>query len=901
MKKIFFFSISLFLCLLAVNFSYSEVDLLEVYTGEKINVKNHVIKQHPEFSFTDTVSVQNLNASVLEIDDNYNIFAKTIGEGLVIFSNGHQSISLSILVVSPVDSIHLESEYLSLLLGEVYPLDLQIKLKKDAVGVKVPSLIWKSSKPKIATVVNGDKIITKNVGKAILTGITETGDQVLKLEVTVLGHDNKLRVSNKNRVRALNVGEELELNAYLGTKNVTKTLEWESLTPHVVEVLSSGYIRAVGEGTGKIQAVTSTGYKATYELSAYSMIDRVELNHSKFTFRGVGQTEQLMFNLFPVDKKYPPILNGFRYVSSNPKVVSVSKTGLMKAEGPGIALLSVIFDDSQKRATCSIEVLSEETFLASNYIAIKNIVLDGYKGTALIGEKIPLSYKLIPENATDKGIQFNVIQGDNSQIKKIGQGYYFIPKKRGLVKLILKGGDDKESQISIPVTSPIKSLDLFLENPRIVASNEQRIYVGEMPQLITRLYPKTGFSTEDIYPSSLVYTVKDDTVARIDSDGGNYYLKGLKRGQTEVTVSNLEGLHEASLWVNVEDPIASIFTDDQVRLPMDIYYKPRVSANFIKTAKIGKSGYDIDALIKLKVKQVYLEKDFIENEINYENNQLKAFGVPPYTSEVLTDIKNHENRLNLLEEYRRSVVDGYVLLNDIKALKDRNNRSYKFYTFDGDKIQSIYPVKLHLELGLEQLPYKTQTTVSWEKDYEDIEITKLNRSYNAQALIEKYGLEHSLKGLEQHDKVKLLIAYINNIEFFESLPDYELLNAVDIISKDSVLSECIKAFDKKVTKADLLEISYLLHEKYVNRTLVIDTLEGVYYQDVADIQLQKLISLGYVAPINDVSFGLNDQVSTDMFYKVLSKVLPSYAVEDRTFTKDLSYGELIVLLSRIIQ
>jgi uncharacterized protein YjdB len=883
------------------SFSYGDMDVLEVYTGERVNIKNYVIEQYPEFSFSGEISIQNLNASVLEIDDYYNLLPKIMGNGLVVLSNGRESISLSISVVSPIESIHMDKKYVSLLLGEVYTLDVKIDLKKDAVNVEVPSLIWKSSNPKIASIANGNTVVTKFVGNTILTAFTESGNEVLKLEVTVLGHDNKLRITNENTIRTLNVGEELKLDAHLGTKDVTKTVEWISLTPHVVEIKSSGRIRAIGEGRGKIQAITSTGNKAVYELSTYSMIDRVELNHSKFVFKGVGQTEQLMFNLFPADKRYPPILNGFRYISSNPKVVSVSETGLLRAEGPGIALVSVIFDDSQKRAVCSVEVLSEETFVTSNYIALKDIVLEPYEGTALIGEKIPLYYQLIPENASNKEISFSISQGDTSQIERIGQTYYFIPKKRGLIKVTINGADNSDSQIAIPVTSPIKSLDLYLESRRIIGSNEESIYIGEMPQIITRLYAKSGFSTEHIYPSSLVYTVEDDAIAVIVSDGDKKYLKGLKRGRTEVKVSNLEGLHEASLWVNVEDPIASVFTDDQVRLPMGTYYKPRVSANLIKTAKIGKDGYDLSSIVGLKVKQVYLEEKFIEEELNYEVAKLKTFGQPPYTSEVLEEIRIHENRLNLLQQYKNNVVNQYVLLNDVKALKDRMNRNYKFYTIRGHQIQSNYPVKLNVEMGFEHLPYTTQSMISWKNDYTDVEIFRLNNRYDSEELIEEYGLKNSLKGLNQYDKIRLLIAYINNIELFRTIPDYELLNAFELVSKDSVLFDYIKPIDSELTKSDLLYLSYLLHKKYVDRSLVIDSLDKVYYQDIGNKQLSRLISLGYVAPNSDSYFGLDDQVSSNMLNEVLRKVIPSYVVETGNVTNNLTYRDLILALSHIIQ
>lgn len=901
MKKIFFLLVVILINMSIASFSDTKLNELEVYTGVPLNLKSYMLTHHPVFSFNNDLSIQNLNASVIEVRDAYMIFPKRIGKGLVVLSNGQMSVSIHVSVVSPIQAAHLSKKYTSLLLGETYPIDVQIELKKGVSMTETPLIIWKSLRPNVASVVQGNKIVTKSAGNTVLTGMTENGEELFKLEVTVLGHDYKLKVRNPEAVRSLNVGEILDLNAYLGTKEVTDSVKWVSLTPHILKVDAPGQIMAIGEGRGKIEALTSTGSKATYEISAYSMIDRIELNHSKITFRGVGQSQQLMFNLYPKDKQFPPILNGFKYVSSNPKIITVNQSGLIKAEGPGIATVSVIFEDSQKKVICSVEVLSKDKFPVTNYIPVEKIDITPYEGIGLIGQKIPIDYTIFPENATEKTINFEVLQGANSQIKYFDQKYYFIPEKRGLIKINLTGADGRKSQTSISVTSPIKSLELSLDNHKRVGRKEQTIYVGEMPELIARLYVKKGFTQDDIYPSSLIYNVDDEKIATIVAKGGKQYLKGLKRGRTRVTVKTLEGLHETSLWVNVENPVLSVFTDTEVKLPVGTSYKPRVSVNLIETAKANEGVYNVNSIISLKVNQLYIEEEFIDSEIDYEVEKLKTFGQPPYSSEVLGEMKRHENRLGQLKQYKGEAENKYVLLKNTSVLKDRYNRSYKLYSIHHNQVQSTYPVKLNLEIGLKGLPYTTETVIDFVNGFKGIEIVRLNNSYDCEALAKEYGLENSLKGLQEEDKVNLMIAYVNNFQLFESAPDYELLNALEVISSDSILFESMRPFENKVTKADLLYLSYLLHKKYVDRSLKMDSLEKSYYHDVVDTASSKLISLGYVAASNEWNFGLKEEVSRRMLNDMLRKIVPTYDETTRNADEILTHRDLVIELSRLIR
>ena len=900
MKKIMIVVVTILTCIVLGSMSFCNSNELEIYMGDTIDLRNYINASEFNFYFDDKTVVQNLNASILSVNSSYEIIPKAVGKGLLILSSDGRSLTLNISVLSPVESILMSDEYVSLLLGEIYGLDYDIKLKTGATHAKDVSLIWRSIKPNVATVVNGSKIVTRNVGSTTLIAELENGEQIAEIDVTVLGHSNKLRISNDSSKRAMNVGDDIDLKAYLGTKDVTESVEWTTLTPHILKIKSSGLITAIGEGRGEIEARTSTGMKITYEVNAYSMIDRVELNRTKLDFKGIGQTYQLLFNVYPKNKDFPPILSGYHYTTSNPDIVTVSDSGLVTAQGPGIAIVTVVFDDSQKKAICTIEVASDQQILASNYIPVERIILSPYIGTALVGEKILLEYNIFPVNATDQSVTFDILHGDDSQIKEIDGSYYFIPKKRGNIQIVINSADDGKSQISIPVTSPIKSLDMSLDTRHIVGSNSEVLYLGETAKILTRVYAREGYNEDDVYNSSLIYKASDPTVAKVIYKENAYFVQGLKQGTTELTITNSEGLHEAKLWLTIEDPLLSISTDDYVTLPIGNYFRPRVLSNIRESIKNLGADYDINSMVRYDIQEIYLHNDFIEQELAFEKEMISSFGNSPYTQQELDLLKTHENRLILLEAYNNRSIDGYSRIDNINELKDRNGRKYNFYTISSQYIKSNYPIKMLVEISINNLPYKTETVMTWQNN-DLLEIKRGSKDYNLDDLMVQYGLETSLEGADNKEKVSLLITYMNHVELFQELPSYTTLSAVDNIVKDQFLFKAIRELNEEMTKSDLLILAECLHEKYVDRVTKFDINNEQYYYDVVDMNLLKIISLNYVKPDSATYFGVDAPVSKVMIYELINDILGQNYFNGTSSNKSrMTFADLATILNELM-
>lgn len=895
------------MCVLSIVFSLSfatknTTHSMSLYLGEKINIKDYISKEGIDFEWTSEVVVQNMNASVVSVNSIYIMTTQNIGNSVLILSSDDQKLVLEINITTPVESVSLEHEYLALLLGEIHHLNYSVTTKNGFNTNDEFLLQWVSSNPNIASISNGSRVITKAVGSVTITGKTPDGTVVASFELSVLGHSNNVIIKSNNRIRDLNVGETLALIATFGTKNITESVEWISLTPHILEVDENGLIIAIGEGRGEVKAQSSVRNKnATYEVSSHSMIDHIELNNTVVAFKGIGQTHQLSFNLYPKDKSYPPILKGYEYKTSNERVATVSVNGLVTAKGPGIALISVVFEDSQKRAVCTVEVADNDVIPVANYIAVKSIELAHYQGTALIGEKILLEYKIIPENASDQNVTFNIPYGDNSQIEMMNGAYYFIPEKRGTIKIEVVDADGNTDVLSISVTSPIESMKLSLSTRHITGTNEEQLYIGEKAELLTRIYTKSTFTTEDVYKSSLKYSVKNENIASIAVEGNRYYVQGLKNGKTEITVENLEGKHMTTLWINVEDPVISVATDHKVVLPMNKVYRPRINTSLISMSRPISSSFDIYNRVKLSVEKLYLKEIFIEEEINYEKKAISSYDNIAYNLVTRDKIDNHEARLEQLLRYQNNIINGYVLLQNSDEIKDRNGRTYDFYSISDAKIVSSYPVKALVKIEIEGTIRAVETTLIWQGDNDIFNVTRLNAIYDVSILLSQYGIQGTLETREKKEQVELLMTYINNRELFEKTPTYSVLRALSDIEKDGMFLPVIKALDQHVMKEDLAQLSMILHQKYIDRYLTFDNLTKDYYYDVIDNKLKDAISLNYVNPLDELNFGTGERIILQDYNSMLNRIIPLYQSSSSSSTTPLTFESLVLELGKLIK
>ena len=902
-KKIILSIIALCIVCLSLGYSMAESQLtydVSMYMGDVIRLKNYISDHDINFQITDETVVQNMNASVLDVDQYQRIIPKDVGVGGLILSNNGQRFYLNITVESPIDSLVLGSDHIALLLGEIYQIEYTTETKEGfnkSVAVKFK---WENSNPRVATISDTGEITTNAGGDVAFTGRVIGSDIEVSFNLTVNNHPNNVLIHSSDQLHTLNVGESLALSAYFGGKNITNTVRWFSATPDILKVDDKGVVTAVGEGKGEIQALSSISKKkGVYKIDGESMIDRVELNTKGIKFYTVGETFQLQFALYPKDKHNPPVLNGYRYTTSNSKIATVSSNGLITAKAPGIALITVIFDDSQKKAYCTVEVPDNYEIPVQNYVPVKKVELAPYDKNVLIGEKIPLSYTLFPENATNQKVSFKVFGGDDEQIQLIGGVYYFIPNKRGSIQIEVLASDNQKDDTTIAVTSPIDTLKLSLATRRNISPGQEKLYVGETVEVLTKITKKVGYSDADVYPSSLRYTVGDDRILELSVRGGKYHVRALKEGKTEVIVETIEGKHKYILWVRVENPVESISTDTLVRLPIGQHYQPRINSEIKSKVKDLSDFYILDELMKVSVEEFFLSEGYIDEEIRYELGVVEYYNKQTLNEQISEKIYQHQLRLTKLNELKATATDGYVLISDKSVISNRNQQPYTFYTIDGNRIVGHYPSKMEIKLTQNSTMNTASSTLICTSDQEQFSLSRLNKTYDQNALIKLYGLEQILGLLEKQEQVALLMAYMNNIELFEAMPTYEVLSSVARYQQNDALMSLITNVDDEITKGDLVSISVLLHKKYISATPSYDQYGTSHYYDVIEAAMLNAVALGHVGPKDSSYFGINETIRANEFHQMVKSVLPGYQVTYDGYYGVFTYAHVLKFLNKM--
>lgn len=862
---------------------------IHLYTDESINLRSYIISNHLNFELNDATVIQNMNASILSVNSSYILKSKDIGTGMLILVNGDNRLTLNVTIESPIQSVTLKSNSITLLLGETQKLEYDFIAKDQTINPDDLRFIWKCDKPHVASISSDNRIITQSVGTAHFTGTTPDGAITVSFDLSVIGHSYTVKITAPESIKDINVGESVQLSARLGTKDVSSSIAWESLSPHILTVDDKGLITAIGEGRGIVRASASIpNKKDLFEITTHSMIDKIELSKTTHKFNTVGETYQMSFNLYPKNKSVPPILSGYRYTSSNEDVASVSQNGLVTAKGPGLALISIIFDDSQKRASCTVEVPNNYETPVANYVAVEKIVITPHPQAICIGKKQLLSFSVLPENATNKNVTFNVSYGANDQIQQIGDDYYFIPNKVGNIQIKIAASNGVNSSITIPVTSPIESLKLSLSTHRQINTNEEQLYIGENAEVLTRVYTTGKYTTDDVYPASLQYAVKDPSIAELYIQNGKYYIRALKKGKTELYVETVHNSHKETLWLNIVNPVDKISTDDLVVLPTETLYRPRISYTTNTTVKNLADDHNLNAVTTLTVDEFYLTETFIDTEINYEQ------------SRVNSGIASSRDRLNTLLDLKKQMVDGYVRLADTTSLKNRYGTNYKFYKIENQKITAYYPSKLNVRICLDNTTSETNTTLIWQ-DYDDVfSCSKYGNTFTLEALLNQYNLSYVLSNLSEAEQIQLLITYMNHIESFDSTPNVSLLSALAYFEGNSDLEPIMNHFSDNATKGDLALASIYLYKKYIASNPVYSNYDNIYYYDVISSTMKKALSLGYMDSDGNYYFGVNNSVTEKDVYTLINKII-SYEAPSYLNNQAINHGNLLVLLHKVTQ
>ena len=225
---------------------------------------------------------------------------------------------------------------------------------KPSVGVKYGSLELKEGEHYSLVYennINPGTAKVRIIAKGNCTGTNEKSFTIRPVTIPV-----KSISLNKNTA-TLEEGKTITLKEAISPSNATdKTVSWSSSDKKVATVSSKGVVKGIKKGTATISVTSKDGKKkASCRINVSKKkvaVKSVKLNKKGTLNLKVGKAIALKATIVPANATNKAV----RWVTSNKKVVTVSKKGVVKAVKKGKASITVITADGKKKSSCRINV-----------------------------------------------------------------------------------------------------------------------------------------------------------------------------------------------------------------------------------------------------------------------------------------------------------------------------------------------------------------------------------------------------------------------------------------------------------------------------------------------------------------------------------------------------------------
>lgn len=409
---------------------------------------------------------------------------------------------------------------------DVFPSSVKISTSKTSLGIGETtsvsaavypanscntSIDWESSDRNVAYV-SGDTIKAVGYGTATLTATTFNGKvgsiKISVIEIVAQKVAVEYAVDAKDPIY---IGASLEFKAIITPENVDNpTIKWSSSDPKIATVDDKGKVTALAEGKVNINATSSNGVVGTRVVNVIEKkVEKVTLSQESAELF-LGDTLLLSAAIAPEDATYPEIT----WNTDNTSVATISEKGEISCVGVGTAKIS---------ATAKSGVSASAT-ITVNEIKAETLDIEG-SDTARIGDTTTLTAVILPENTSDKKIEW--ISSDES-IATIDSEGCITTVAVGTVTITAKQ-KDIEKQIEFTV------LPIDVESIEISSSAGEKIKEGESTHLTAVVSPDNA-----TYPA-ITWSVDNTDVATINEDG---ILEAKRFGKVTVTAAAGDGYSE---------------------------------------------------------------------------------------------------------------------------------------------------------------------------------------------------------------------------------------------------------------------------------------------------------------------------------------------------------------------
>ena len=346
----------------------------------------------------------------------------------------------------------------------------------------------------------GVAVLSSFLLAAPLTSCGEKQPEPTPVDVDVDVTEVKCQESTLN----LKVDDTYKLTCSVLPENATnKTLTFSSSKEDVASVDAEGNITAKGKGTTIITISSNNGKTASVAVSVTEKEQEVVLPQDLILDESsaeiiVGETKQITASILPENATNKNI----EYVTANRLVATVSSSGLVSAVGVGSTTITV-------RSQAKPEI--SKTFsvtVKSNVVAVTKIEISKAAISLHPGETETISYTVLPENATDKSVSFEVVSGE--AVAEVDATGSVRAKAVGDATISVKS--NQNGSVYSLVTVHVEEAYIPVTN-LTVSATEITIVPGGTAQIVASVEPHNA--TEP----GILFSSTDSDIASVDETG----------------------------------------------------------------------------------------------------------------------------------------------------------------------------------------------------------------------------------------------------------------------------------------------------------------------------------------------------------------------------------------------
>jgi uncharacterized protein YjdB len=462
----------------------------------------------PNNAYDRSVTFVSMDTKVATVNSTGLVTAKKAGTTYVTVTtaDGGYSKVCTVIVKQAATTIKLDATGLLLDVGEFYNLEATFNPKTTTET----KLRWSSNDTSVAKVDTKGRVTGVAEGTCVITVTTENN---LAAFCYVTVNQQVTGVELNYDSVTVDKGKTIKLTATVLPDNATnQKVKWTTSNASVAAVSASGTVRGIGGGAAIITCTTEEGgYIAVCMVQVIEKVTSIKLNKSSYKL-GLGKK----FTLTAKVQNSAATNQTVTWKSSNPKVCSVSKKGVITGLKLGTATITAYAKDgSEAEASCEVRVVRQATSLTLNR-GLLNMV---------VGDNATLKAKIKPSNATYKTPNYT---SSDSKIAIVDTNGRVTAIAAGTCNITAKAKDSSGLKaVCVVIVRPVVASTAITLNPTQVTMG-----VGGSETINYSLRPVD--STD-----SVVWSTNNRSVATVGKTSG--IIRGVAPGTAVVTATTTSG------------------------------------------------------------------------------------------------------------------------------------------------------------------------------------------------------------------------------------------------------------------------------------------------------------------------------------------------------------------------